>query len=104
MNAQEVREGIEGTQAFTSDLFGRVKTGVAKGWNLKRVYDDTMAFMQPRYGHWVIFEHCMPFDVSRAYDEAKGLDHPQIWTAGRDVEMWRALERGQDMKSAKVHS
>ena len=45
--------------------------------------------MRPKYGHWVIFEHCMPFDVSRAYDEAKGLDRPQIWTAERDVEMWR---------------
>ena len=34
----------------------------------------------------------MPFDVARAYDEAKGLDRPQIWTAERDIEMWRALE------------
>jgi glyoxylase-like metal-dependent hydrolase (beta-lactamase superfamily II) len=94
MNAAEVREGIEGTAAFTSDLFGRVRAGVAKGWTLKQVYDDAMAFMRPRYGHWVIFDHCMPFDVSRAYDEAKGLDHPQIWTAERDVAMWRALEQG----------
>ena len=94
MNAAEVREGIEGTAAFTSDLFGRARAGVAKGWTLKQVYDDAMAFMRPRYGHWVIFDHCMPFDVSRAYDEAKGLDHPQIWTAERDVAMWRALEQG----------
>ena len=34
----------------------------------------------------------MPFDVSRAYDEAKGLDNPRIWTAERDIEMWPALE------------
>jgi glyoxylase-like metal-dependent hydrolase (beta-lactamase superfamily II) len=93
MNAAEVREAIEGTAAFTSDLFSRVKAGIAKGWTLKQVYDDVMAFMRPRYGHWVIFDHCMPFDVSRAYDEAKGLDHPQIWTAERDLAMWRALER-----------
>ena len=46
-----------------------------------------MTALQPRYGNWVIFEHCMPFDVSRAYDEAKGLDHPRIWTAERDVEI-----------------
>ena len=32
----------------------------------------------------------MPFDVSRAYDEAKGLDHPRIWTAERD-RRWAAL-------------
>ena len=24
--------------------------------------------------------------------EAKGLDHPRIWTAERDTEMWAALE------------
>jgi glyoxylase-like metal-dependent hydrolase (beta-lactamase superfamily II) len=94
MNAREVRDGIEGTASFTSDLFDRVKAGVAKGWTLKQVYDDTMAFMRPRYGQWVIFEHCMPFNVSRAYDEAKGLDRPQIWTAERDLAMWRALEQG----------
>ncbi len=94
MNAAEVREGIAGTAAFTADLFGRAKAGVAKGWTLKQVYDDAMGFMRPRYGHWVIFDHCMPFDVSRAYDEAKGMDRPQIWTAERDKDMWRALEQG----------
>jgi glyoxylase-like metal-dependent hydrolase (beta-lactamase superfamily II) len=103
MNAAEVRDGIAGTAAFTSDLFGRVRAGVAKNWSLQQVYDDAMAFMRPRYGHWVIFEHCMPFNVSRAYDEASGLDHPRIWTAERDVEMWRALEGGTAMKSAELH-
>jgi len=34
----------------------------------------------------------MPFDVSRAYDEATGFDSPRIWTAERDVEMWKQLE------------
>ncbi len=57
------------------------------------VDDAAMAALQPRYGTWVIFEHCMPFDVSRAYDEAKGLDHPRIWTAERDLEMWAELEQ-----------
>jgi glyoxylase-like metal-dependent hydrolase (beta-lactamase superfamily II) len=100
-NAQEVREGIDGTAAFTSDLFGRVKAGVAKDWSLKQVYDDAMAFMRPKYGQWVIFEHCMPFDVARAYDEAKGLDRPQIWTAERDLQMWRALEHREEMQAGE---
>jgi hypothetical protein len=34
----------------------------------------------------------MPFNVSRAFDEATGHDHPRIWTAERDIEMWKALE------------
>ena len=50
-----------------------------------------MTEMRPKYGHWVIFEHCMPFNVSRAYDEAQGLDTPRVWTAERDLEMWRSL-------------
>ena len=104
MNRAEVEEGIAGTIAFTSDLFAIAKAGVAKGATLKQVYDEAMAAMRPKYGHWVIFEHCMPFDVSRAYDEAQGLDNPRIWTAERDVEMWQALERGTEMKSAEVHS
>jgi glyoxylase-like metal-dependent hydrolase (beta-lactamase superfamily II) len=103
MNREECREAIEGTRAFTTDLFTRVQQGVAKGWDLKAIYDDTMGFMRPRYGKWVIFEHCMPFNVTRAYDEAMGLDRPRIWTAERDVEMWKALEHGAPMKSAEVH-
>ena len=95
MNAQEVEEGLAGTAAFTSELFGIAKRAVAAGWDLGRTYKEAMAEMRPKYGHWVIFDHCMPFDVARAYDEAKGVDWPNIWTAERDVAMWRALESGQ---------
>jgi len=104
MNAREVEEGISGTAAFTSDLFALAKKAVAAGHDLHRFYQDAMEAMRPKYGQWVIFEHCMPFNVSRSYDEAKGLDKPQIWTAERDVEMWRALEGKTAMKSAEVHS
>ncbi len=79
---QAVEEGIAGTQAFLSELYKAVSASAEAGDSLKQAYDKAMAALQPRYGNWVIFEHCMPFDVSRAYDEAKGLDHPRIWTAG----------------------
>jgi hypothetical protein len=102
MSKADCVEAIAQTRAFTSDLFARVRAGVAKGWELKDIYDDTMGFMRPRYGNWVIFEHCMPFNVTRAYDEAKGLDHPRIWTAERDIAMWQALEKGVPMKSAEL--
>ncbi|MDK9695495.1 MAG: MBL fold metallo-hydrolase [Siculibacillus sp.] len=87
-----VNEGIEGTRAFLVDLYASVKAGVAAGHDLKRIYKDTYAVLKPSYGHWVIFDHCLPFDVTRAFDEAQGLDHPRIWTAERDREMWEALE------------
>lgn len=102
MSRAEVEEAIAGTAAFTSDLFAIVRRGVARGAPLKEVYDEAMAALRPRYGSWVIFEHCMPFNVSRAYDEAKGLDRPRIWTAERDLEMWRALERGEAANPAEA--
>ncbi len=88
----DVAEGLAGTEAFTSTLFGLVKEGVAKGGGLKAIYQDAVAAMAPRFGAWAIFQHCMPFNVSRAFDEAQGIDRPRIWTAARDLEMWQALE------------
>jgi glyoxylase-like metal-dependent hydrolase (beta-lactamase superfamily II) len=88
-----VEKGIAGTQAFLGELYKAVSQSAEAGESLKQAYDKAMAALQPRYGNWVIFEHCLPFDVSRAYDEAKGLDHPRIWTAERDLETWTALEK-----------
>ena len=90
---EDVEKGIAGTQAFLGELYKAVSRSAEAGESLKQAYDKAMAALQPRYGNWVIFEHCLPFDVSRAYDEAKGLDHPRIWTAERDLEMWTALEK-----------
>ncbi len=92
MNAREVAEALAGTEAFTSDLFAIARAGVAKGATLAQVFGEAMEKMRPTYGQWVIFDHCMPFNVSRAYDEAQGLDRPRIWTAERDLEMWHALQ------------
>jgi 2-polyprenyl-6-methoxyphenol hydroxylase-like FAD-dependent oxidoreductase len=59
---------------------------------VRSVYRETYDALKPQFGHWVIFDHCLPFDVSRAYDEATGHVHPRIWTAQRDKDMWQALE------------
>ena len=37
----------------------------AAGKDLRNIYKDTHAALKPKYGHWVIFDHCMPFDVTR---------------------------------------
>ena len=88
----EVAAGLKGTRDFISDVYASVKAGAAAGKNLKSVYQATLAQVRPKYGHWVIFDHCMPFDVSRAYDEATAHRDPRIWTAERDLQMWKALE------------
>ena len=89
----EVAAAIAGTQGFLTKLYETVAAGKAAGRPLKDVYDETMAALTPDYGDWVIFEHCMPFDVARAWDEAGGVEDPRVWTAERDREMWAALER-----------
>lgn len=86
-----VAEGIGGTRAFLSDLFEAVKQNAAAGRSLRETFERVHATLKPAYGDWVIFEHCLPFNVSRAYDEAKGLDHPRIWTDERDRQMWAEL-------------
>ncbi len=88
----QVAAGLQGTRGFISDLYSAVKAGATAGRDLKTVYQDTLQALRPKYGQWVIFDHCMPFDVSRAYDEATAHVDPRIWTAQRDIEMWKALE------------
>ncbi|MDP1534402.1 MAG: MBL fold metallo-hydrolase, partial [Rubrivivax sp.] len=63
-----VQAGLAGTRAFVSDLYASVQAGAAAGKDLRTIYKDTHAALTPKYGHWVIFNHCMPFDVTRALD------------------------------------
>jgi glyoxylase-like metal-dependent hydrolase (beta-lactamase superfamily II) len=85
-------KAIEFTQNFVRRLYECAREGVAARKSLREVYRDARARLDPVYGQYPIYEHCMPFDVSRAYDEASGIANPRIWTAERDVEMWRSLE------------
>jgi glyoxylase-like metal-dependent hydrolase (beta-lactamase superfamily II) len=88
----EVVRGLAGTRAFVAELYAAVKRGAAAGKDLKTIYREVMAELRPTYGHWVIFDHCLPFDVSRAYDEATQFRDPRIWTAERDRQLWATLE------------
>jgi len=90
--AEQVQAGLSGTRGFIRDLYESVQAGAAAGKELRQVYEETFAKLQPTYGHWVIFNHCMPFDVTRAYDEATQFPDPRIWTAERDRQMWLSLE------------
>ena len=89
---ERVQAGLAGTRSFVSDLYASVKAGAAAGKDLRNIYKDTHAALKPKYGQWVIFDHCMPFDVTRALDEATQHPDPRIWTAERDKAMWESLE------------
>ncbi len=90
----QCRLAIEGTEAFTSRLLALTRSHALRGASLKETYDAVTGAMRPEFGRWVIFDHCMPFNVGRAYDEVLGLDRPRVWTAERDRALWAALEGG----------
>jgi glyoxylase-like metal-dependent hydrolase (beta-lactamase superfamily II) len=91
VGADRVAESVALTRDFLRDTYEPVKRGVARGATLKDCFDEATAAMRPKYGRWPIFEHCQPFNIARAYDEAQGIDTPRIWTADRDRAMWSAL-------------
>jgi glyoxylase-like metal-dependent hydrolase (beta-lactamase superfamily II) len=87
-----VDKALDYTKRWVSTLFQAGKEAAAAGMDLKAAMAHTRKSMDPVFGHVFIYEHCLPFDVSRAYDEAKGIKNPRIWTAERDKEMWAALQ------------
>ncbi|EGP08402.1 beta-lactamase-like protein [Bradyrhizobiaceae bacterium SG-6C] len=89
-----VSEAIAMTRDFVTTLYGAAELSVAKGRSLKETMAATREVMDPKFSSFAIYEHCLPFNVSRAYDEASGIDDPVIWTDKRDREMWAALQGG----------
>jgi glyoxylase-like metal-dependent hydrolase (beta-lactamase superfamily II) len=87
----QVDQAISSTKEFLTILRDNVAESIRREETLKQAFDRTHAALMPRFGSWPIFEHCMPFDVSRMYDELSGMA-PRIWTASRDLEMWAALQ------------
>lgn len=91
LTSDMVTDGIDLTRDFLGTLYDAVATSVAQGRSLKDAFSYANDAMAPKFGHFAIFDHCQPFNVSRAFDEASGIRHPRIWTAERDREMWTSL-------------
>ena len=87
-----VAEAIGMTRDFVASLYGAAEASVARGRSLKETFAATREAMDAKFGSFAIYEHCLPFNVSRAFDEASGIEDPVIWTAGRDRQMWMALQ------------
>jgi len=92
VGAQTVGEAIAMTRDFVTSLYGTAELSVARGRTLKETMAATREVMDPKFASFAIYEHCLPFNVSRAYDEASGIDDPIIWTDVRDREMWAQLQ------------
>jgi hypothetical protein len=89
---EAVREAVEGTASFLQTLHDAVAGALPKGdADVAACYRAADAAMLPKFGHWPIFDHVLPFDTARMREELSGTQDPTIWTAERDAELWSAL-------------
>jgi glyoxylase-like metal-dependent hydrolase (beta-lactamase superfamily II) len=92
VRGDDVGTAIEDTRAFLRTTLEGTRSVMDGGGTLKDAFEAVHAKLAPRYAGFPIFEHCMPFNVQRTWDELDGIDHPRIWTAERDREVWAALQ------------
>jgi glyoxylase-like metal-dependent hydrolase (beta-lactamase superfamily II) len=90
--ADEIAAALDQTRHFLRVMLHEVGDVHRRGGTLKEAFEATHAALVDRYGRWPIFEHCLPFDVSRLWDELSGIERPRIWTAQRDREVWNELQ------------
>jgi glyoxylase-like metal-dependent hydrolase (beta-lactamase superfamily II) len=92
MTRERALQGLAYTREFVSELYASAREAVDLGLDLKAAMAHTRSRMDPKFSQVFIYEHCLPFDVTRAHDEASGIRDPRIWTAERDQQMWAALQ------------
>ncbi len=90
--ADEVTAAIAKTRGFLDTMIREVGAVQQRGGTLREAFEATHAALVDDFGRWPIFEHCLPFDVSRLWDELAGVERPVIWTAERDQEVWAQLQ------------
>ncbi|RBI77445.1 MBL fold metallo-hydrolase [Roseovarius sp. TE539] len=87
-----VNAAIENTRDFVDSTYRPAARVAARGGPLKDAWYAVREACDPKFADYAIYEHCLPFNVARAHDEARGIDTPRIWTAQRDLEMWEQLQ------------
>jgi glyoxylase-like metal-dependent hydrolase (beta-lactamase superfamily II) len=87
-----VNAALDSTADFVRSTYRPAAQVALRGGTLKEAWDAVRAECDPKFSDYAIYEHCLPFNVARAYDEARDIDTPRIWTAARDKEMWEALQ------------
>ncbi len=87
-----VNKALDNTADFVNSTYAPAAKVAARGGSLKEAWDAVREACDPKFADYAIYEHCLPFNVARAYDEAQGIDTPRIWTAKRDAEMWEKLQ------------
>jgi glyoxylase-like metal-dependent hydrolase (beta-lactamase superfamily II) len=90
--SDNVNAALDSTSDFVKSTYRPVAQIALRGGSLKEAMAACREVCDPKFKDYAIYEHCLPFNVARAYDEARDIDTPRIWTAQRDREMWEALQ------------
>lgn len=83
---------VEQTREFLTSMIENTRSVHSAGGTLKQAFEACHAALEPKFGRWPIFEHCLPFDVKRLWDEFDGKDWPEIWTMELDRQVWDQLQ------------
>lgn len=87
-----VDRAIEQTREFLNSMIRQTRAVHERGGTLKEAFEACHTELEPKFGRWPIFEHCLPFDVKRLWDEMNDKDWPEIWTMELDREVWDELQ------------
>ncbi|QDG78092.1 MBL fold metallo-hydrolase [Labrenzia sp. PHM005] len=87
----EVATAIETTRDYVITLRDAATACTESKMGLRDTYQSISDALQPRFGSASGFDAHLPFNVARAYDEAQGLDQPQVWTRERCADLEDAL-------------
>lgn len=89
---EQCDRAIEQTRDFLNVMIAETRAVHQRKGSLKEAFEACHVALEPRYGRWPIFEHCLPFDVKRLWDELDGKDWPEIWTMELDRAVWDQLQ------------
>jgi glyoxylase-like metal-dependent hydrolase (beta-lactamase superfamily II) len=87
-----VAKAVANTRDFVESTYNAVARIAARGGSLEEATAAVRAACDPKFSDYAIYEHCLPFNIGRAWDEARGIETPRIWTAERDQMMWKMVQ------------
>ncbi|MFO1081167.1 MAG: MBL fold metallo-hydrolase [Reyranellaceae bacterium] len=92
LDESSVAQGFAATGDFLRALWAVVTAAPPGEIPLKQACEQARMALAPAFGERPDFAAALPVAVARALDEARGLDHPRLWTVERELELRRALE------------
>lgn len=89
---QAVATAIETTRDYVTTLRDAAAACVEQSLGLKDTFFAVKDALSSQFASRDDFDFHLPLNVARAYDEALGLDQPQVWTRERIADLKDALD------------